>query len=65
MSNGVKSLGIKIESFSNCFGERWQNTHKISEQVHIVFLDPVPKDFCCSVSLGEDELYEPGCLLLG
>lgn len=33
--------------------------------MHIVFLDPVPKDLCCGVSLGEDELYEPGGLLLG
>lgn len=40
-------------------------THEISEQVDIVFLDPVAEDFSRSVSLGEDELYQPGGLLLG
>ena len=40
-------------------------THKISEQVDIIFLDPVAEDFGRSVSLGEDELDQPGSLLLG
>lgn len=44
----------------------WErSTHEISEQVDIVFLNPVAEDLGGSVSLGEDELYEPGSLLLG
>lgn len=56
---------MKTESNSQtAFGAHWRSTHEISEQVHIVFLDPVSKDLRCSVALGEDELDEPGCLLL-
>lgn len=44
----------------------WErSTHEISEQVDIVFLNPVAEDLGGSVSFGEDELYEPGSLLLG
>lgn len=42
-----------------------KHTHQISKQVDVVFLDPVAEDLCCCVSFSEDELYEPGCLLLG
>lgn len=42
-----------------------RRTHEISEQVDVVFLDPVAEDLGRSVSLSEDELYEPGGLLLG
>lgn len=45
---------------------RWErHTHEISEQVDIVFLDPVSEDLSCSVSFGEHELYQLGSLLLG
>lgn len=33
--------------------------------MHVVLLDPVAEDLCCSVALGEDELDEPRRLLLG
>lgn len=33
--------------------------------MHVVFLDPVAEDLGRSVALGEDELDEPRCLLLG
>lgn len=41
------------------------STHEISEQVHVVFLDPVAEDLCSSVALGENQFDEPRCLLLG
>lgn len=44
----------------------WQRrTHEISEQVHVVFLDPVAKDLGRSVPLGENELYQLAVLQLG
>lgn len=33
--------------------------------MHVVFLDPVAEDLGRGVALGEDELDEPRCLLLG
>ena len=49
-----------------CAVDLWETrTHEISEQMHVVFLDPVAEDLGCGVSLGEDELDQPGRLLLG
>lgn len=47
---------VRFSSFSS--------THEIPEQVHVVFLDPVAEDLCSGVTLGEDQLDEPRCLLL-
>lgn len=41
------------------------STHKISEQMHVIFLDPVAEDLCCSIALGEDQLDQSCSLLLG
>lgn len=48
---------VQLSSFSS--------THEISEQVHVIFLDPVAENLCSRIALGEDQLDEPRCLLLG